>query len=294
MRVPAVLLQQKPDTARVVTEAVPHTAKEWLGVLPEVALDFVAAAVAWWAVSFLASRVEQLAARSAARHGGGQQGREQRARTVSHLLANAGHIVIVVVTVLALLGTLGLDITPFVASAGIVGLAISFGSQNLVKDYVTGFFLQIEHQFDVGDVIRVAGHEGVVEDVALRVIHLRDADGTLHIIPNGAISQLSNLSRSWARSSVDVEVKWDEVDRAVEALRQAADEMARDERWADAFQGPPQVVGIEKLAQGTVTMRVSARVDPRRRNDVERELRARVLRALAQMRAEQGAREQGT
>src|SRR5436189_62532 len=104
-----------------------------------------------------------------------------------------------------------------------VDVAVSFGSQSLVRDFVTGFFLQLEHQFALGDVIRIGGFEGTVENITLRLVYLRDATGALHIIPNGQITQVTNLTRAWGRVAVDVEVAWHDADRAEQAVMSAAE-----------------------------------------------------------------------
>ena len=123
-------------------------------------------------------------------------------------MRNLGRAILTIVGVLMVLNQLGFNISPLLASAGVVGLAISFGSQSLVRDFVTGFFLQLEHQFALGDVIRIGTTEGTVENITLRLVYLRDSNGALHIIPNGQIAQVTNLTRSWGRVAVDVEVAW--------------------------------------------------------------------------------------
>ena len=134
---------------------------------------------------------------------------------------------------LLVLGQLGFNIGPLLASAGVVGLAVSFGSQSLVRDFVTGFFLQLEHQFALGDVVRIGAFEGTVENITLRLVYLRDASGALHIIPNGQITQVTNLTRAWGRVAVDVEVAWRDADRAEQAVTQAA-----AWRWGRIRRGP--------------------------------------------------------
>jgi moderate conductance mechanosensitive channel len=161
-----------------------------------------------------------------------------------------------------------------------VGLAVSFGSQSLVRDFVTGFFLQLEHQFALGDVIRIGAFEGTVENITLRLVYLRDASGALHIIPNGQITQVTNMTRAWGRVAVDVEVAWRDADRAEQAVTQAASGLGTDPAWADALLDPPRVTGIEKIGGGAITLRTIARVDPYRRDDVARDLRLRIKRAL--------------
>jgi moderate conductance mechanosensitive channel len=265
----------------------PHSINEWrahgLDYLLDVGLDvagvLLGAVVAWLAVRVIAQRIEKL----------GDDGkpelhsaREQRARTAAKLFRSMARAILLVITALLVVGQLGFNISPLIASAGVLGLAISFGSQSLARDFVTGFFLQLEHQFALGDVIRIGAVEGTVENITLRLVYLRDATGALHIIPNGQIAQVTNLTRSWGRISVDVEVPWKDADRATTAVSRAAEELGRDLAWADALLDPPRVTGIEKLSGGAVTLRTIARVDPYRRDDVARDLRKRIKLALDQ------------
>jgi small conductance mechanosensitive channel len=195
---------------------------------------------------------------------------------------NLGRAVLTIVGVLMVLNQLDFNISPLLASAGVVGLAVSFGSQSLVRDYVTGFFLQLEHQFALGDVIRIGAVEGSVENITLRLVYLRDASGALHIIPNGQITQVTNLTQSWGRVAVDVEVPWRDGERALVSVRRAAEKLGADTAFADALLDPPSVTGIEKISGGAVTLRALARVDPYRRDDVARALRSRIKQELDQ------------
>ncbi len=115
---------------------------------------------------------------------------------------------------------------------------------------MTGFFLQLEHQFALGDVVRIGAFEGTVENVTLRLVYLRDASGALHIIPNSQITQVTNLTRAWGRVAIDVDVAWRDADRAERAVAQAAAALGEDPAWADALLDPPRVTGIEKIGGG--------------------------------------------
>jgi small conductance mechanosensitive channel len=263
----------------------PHSVREWklrgFDYLIDVGIDvagvLVGALVVWLIIRLVAARIAKW----------GDDGRpdlhtarEQRAKTAAKLFRSVSRAVLVVVTVLLVLGQFGFNIGPLLASAGVVGLAVSFGSQSLVRDFVTGFFLQLEHQFALGDVIRIGAFEGTVENITLRLVYLRDASGALHIIPNGSITQVTNLTRAWGRVAVDVEVAWRDADRAERAVTQAAAGLGDDPAWADALLDPPRVTGIEKIGGGAITLRTIARVDPYRRDDVARDLRLRIKRAL--------------
>jgi small conductance mechanosensitive channel len=244
----------------------------------DIAGVLVSVFAAWLLIRFVAKRLERWG--DDGREGGLRSAREQRARTAAKLVRNAGRALLTVVAVLMILNQLDFNISPLLASAGVVGLAVSFGSQSLVRDYVTGFFLQLEHQFGLGDVIRIGTVEGSVENITLRLVYLRDATGALHIIPNGQITQVTNLTRAWGRVAVDIDVAWNDSDRAAAAIRDAAESLGKDAAWADALLDPPRVMGIEKIGGGIVTLRTVARVDPYRRDDVARDLRRRVKEAL--------------
>jgi small-conductance mechanosensitive channel len=278
-------LFQKKKTAKQLEVTRPRSAAEWRENGVDYALDkgidvagvLLSVLAAWLIIRLVARRIESWG-------DGGVDGlrgaREQRARTAAKLVRSLGRAVLTVVGILMVLQQLDFNISPLLASAGVVGLAVSFGSQSLVRDYVTGFFLQLEHQFALGDVIRIGAVEGTVENITLRLVYLRDGTGALHIIPNGQIAQVTNLTRSWGRVAVDSEVAWRDSDRALGAVQQAAEALGADAAWADALLDPPRVTGLERLGQGTVTIRTVARVDPYRRDDVARDLRRRIKDAL--------------
>ncbi|MEO5817207.1 MAG: mechanosensitive ion channel family protein [Gemmatimonadaceae bacterium] len=263
----------------------PRTIAEWRSSGVDYAVNIgidvggvlIAVFLAWLFVRFISKRIE---------HWGddGQEhlhsAKEQRARTAAKLVRSLGRAILTIVAVLMILNQFGFNMGPLLASAGVVGLAISFGSQSLVRDFVTGFFLQLEHQFALGDVIRIGTTSGVVENITLRLVYLRDSSGALHIIPNGQITQVTNLTRSWGKVWVDVDVPWKDSDRAMESIERAAKALEDDPAFTDALLSPPQVAGIEKIAGGAVTLRTVARVDPYRRDDVARALRVRIKQSL--------------
>jgi small conductance mechanosensitive channel len=274
---PAVLLLQ--------SAARPHSLRDWrlhgLDYVFDAALDvagvLLGALVAWLVIRVVSNRIERLGDDGRAEL---RTAREQRARTSAKLFRHVARALLVVVTALLVLGKLGFNVSPLLASAGVVGLAVSFGSQSLVRDFVTGFFLQLEHQFALGDVIRIGTVEGTVENITLRLVYLRDGRGALHIIPNGQILQVTNLTRAWGSIVVDVDVPWAQADQAEEAVTRAATQFGEDPAWADALLASPRLSGIQSLGATTVTLRLVARVDPYRRDDVARELRRRVKAAL--------------
>ena len=204
---------------------------------------------------------------------------EQRAATLVGLARSVGLVFIVVVALFMVLQAVGVDIAPLLAGAGVVGLAISFGAQSLVKDVISGLFILFENQFGIGDVIRIGSASGAVERMTLRATFLRDLSGTMHVIPNGEIKQVSNLTRSWSRAVLDIGVAYHEdVDRAMEVMREVGREMWDDSAWRPLLVEEASVLGVEALADSAVTIRMVSKTLPLKQWEVARELRRRLKR----------------
>lgn len=203
--------------------------------------------------------------------------REQRARTVGTVLRSTANLVVTMVALFMILDKLGVNIAPLVASAGIVGVALGFGAQTLVKDFLSGIFLLMEDQYGVGDTVQIGDVTGTVESVALRVTRLRDVDGVLWIIRNGEILTVGNKTQGWARASVTVRVPYDaDLPALYAALDDAAAAVVADEVLADSIQGKPTISGIESMTSQSLTIRVAVRTDTDRVFDVATALRARI------------------
>lgn len=202
--------------------------------------------------------------------------REQRAKTLTQLLNNFGGVIITIGAVLTILNQF-IEIGPLLAGVGVAGLAISFGAQNLVKDLIGGFFILLENQFSVGDIIDVNGVGGVVERMTMRVVMLRDVEGVLHVVPNGSITVVSNRTRGWARAVLDVSVAYKEdVDRVIAVLQQIGRELWADATWKPRLVDEPAVWGVERLGENAVAIRLIANTQPGKQWDVSRELRRRI------------------
>ncbi|MGH2529634.1 MAG: mechanosensitive ion channel family protein [Actinomycetota bacterium] len=211
----------------------------------------------------------------------------QRAATITHALSTAVVVLIWTIAFLLLLGTLDVNLAPFLASAGVAGVALGFGAQSVVRDTLSGFFILLENQFGVGDVIDVqttaAPVGGKVESLTLRVTTLRAFDGTLHVVPNGNIQVVSNKSRGWARAIVDVRVAYGEDVDAVRAiLEELFEEIRQDPVLADWIMEGPSILGVESLADYALVVRLVADVRPSKRWDAERRLRERITRRLTE------------
>jgi small conductance mechanosensitive channel len=234
-----------------------------------------------WLLAWLTYRVVRLAARRielAVDDGDDSVTtlRERRGQTIAQLLRSMGRVVVLAIAILLTFNTF-IDIGPILAGAGILGLAVSFGAQSLVKDVISGFFILFENQFGIGDVIEVAGKTGLVEKMTLRVVQLRDAEGVMHVVPNGEIKVVSNKTRGWARAVVDVGVPYHEnVDRAIEVLRDEAAQFSTDKAWGAQLDGPVEVLGVESLSDSAVVLRTVIRTQPGSQWNVAREFRRRI------------------
>ena len=211
----------------------------------------------------------------------------QRAATLTRALSAAFVVTIWVVAVLMVLGQLNVDVAPLIASSAVVGVALGFGAQSIVRDTLSGFFILLENQFGVGDVVEVqttgGAVSGKVESLTLRVAVLRAFDGTIHTVPNGNIQLVSNKSRGWARAIVDVRVAYDEtVDRVREVLEELFAELRADQHLSDWIQDGPRILGVETLADYALVVRVVAETRPSKRWDAERALRERITRRLSE------------
>jgi moderate conductance mechanosensitive channel len=209
----------------------------------------------------------------------------QRITTLTGALATTGIVVIWVVAILLVLDALDVPLGPFFASAGIAGIALGFGAQSVVRDTLAGFYILLENQFGVGDVVTLQTTggtvDGKIEALSLRVTSLRAFDGTLHTVPNGNINVVSNKSRGWARAIVDVRVAYGEdVDKLRGLLEELFDELKAETDFADWVREGPSVLGIEKLSDYALVIRVIADTRPSKRPDVERALRERIQRLL--------------
>ncbi len=201
---------------------------------------------------------------------------EQRAKTMVHLMNSVGAAAIAIAAVLTILN-LFIPIGPLLAGVGVVGLAISFGAQALVKDFITGFFILLENQFAVGDVVEINGKSGVVERVSLRVVSLRDIEGALHTIPNGAIDMVSNKTRTWARAVLDIGVAYKErVDDVMRVISGLAAGIWADQNWRPKLVKEPTVMGVQDLEDSSVNIRLMAETRPGKQWEVRRELLRRI------------------
>ncbi len=215
---------------------------------------------------------------------------EMRARTLAGIIRGLLIAVIFVIVSLMVLHELGYDVGPLLAGAGIAGLAVGLGAQTLVKDMIGGFFILLEGQFNVGDVVEVGGVTGKVEAIKLRTTQVRDDEGVLHVVPNGEMRVVSNLTKDWSKVNLDFDVDIQEdVDKVIDIIKDASRRAAQDGSPVGVYilEGP-DVLGVESLKGKTVSIRVVARTEPFRDAAVAREIRRLVAKSLAENKVNAG------
>jgi small conductance mechanosensitive channel len=264
-----------------VSESIRQLTMEFLRLDGEEIVRKLAQVLGIWVLAYIAWRLVLLAARRIEGMVDDHDPsitslREKRGMTLARLLRNLGTTMVFTVAIVLTLN-LFINIGPLLAGAGIIGLAVSFGAQSLVKDVITGFFLLMENQFALGDVIEINGKSGVVEHLTLRVVVLRDLEGTRHIIPNGEIKMVSNKTAGWGRAVIDVGVGVaEDVDRVLAATKEETARLAEDDEWKPMLDGTPEVWGVESIGDNRIVVRVVARTQPGAQWGLSRELRRRL------------------
>jgi small conductance mechanosensitive channel len=240
---------------------------------PKIVVILVMAFVLQRTVAFFVNRMRRIADAYA-----GHNQRASQLRTMAAILRATCYGLIGFIALLQILPLFNIDLKPLLASAGVVGLGISFGAQSLFKDMLNGVFILLEDQFNVGDVVRLAGLTGTVEDLSLRATTLRDGDGTQHFIPNSQIATVSNLSREFSVASLPVSVDASaDPDRVMALLREIAAEVRRDPAFANIAIADPDILGVDKIIGREVLYPVNIRVRANQRDGILRALRRKVL-----------------
>jgi moderate conductance mechanosensitive channel len=208
-------------------------------------------------------------------------GRPRRVETVAALLRSIVSAAVWSIAVLMALSELGLNLGPLIAGAGIVGVAVGFGAQNLVRDFLSGIFMLLEDQYGVGDVIDAGPATGTVESIGLRSTRIRDVNGTVWHLPNGHIERVGNKSQLWSRALLDVDVSYQtDIAHATEVIKRTAQTMCDDPEYGEAILSEPEVWGVENLGLDSVTIRLVVKTAPNDQFKVTRELRARIKAAF--------------
>jgi len=208
---------------------------------------------------------------------------DKRTATISRVLKSSGVIVILGTSLLMILTELGIPVAPMLASVGVFSLAAGMGAKTLVQDMISGLFVLIENQYTIDDVVEIGGVRGVVEKMTLRVTVVRDVAGTVHIIPNGEIRQVSNMTPDWSRAIVDVGITYDDdVDKAIRVLQEIGARAAEDEAVKDKLLEPAVVTGVEGLDDWSIRLRLMVKTKPGEQWNVQRWLRRQIRLVFAE------------
>ena len=227
------------------------------------------------------NRLETLLIRAAAAAEVTPGAATKRVRTLMSVLWTIVVGLVWFVVVLMTLGQIGVNVTPVLAGAGIVGLAIGFGAQNLVKDLVSGFFLILENQVRVGDVAIINGTGGLVEAISFRTIVLRDEAAVVHVFPNGSINTLSNMTKDWSAYVISVNVAYKEdPDRVADVMRRVAEEMYAEPKYRSAMLEPIEIFGVDGFTESAVTIKARLKTQPLQQFAIGREYRRRLKKAF--------------
>ncbi|HOV15596.1 MAG TPA: mechanosensitive ion channel family protein, partial [Spirochaetota bacterium] len=202
---------------------------------------------------------------------------EARAKTLINVTRNIVKVVVFVFILFSFLQEIGINIATLLAGAGIVGIAIGFGSQSLIKDFFSGFFILVENQYAVGDIIKIGEVSGLVEKITLRITVLRNLEGVVHIIPNGQITTVSNMTHEWSRSVIDINVSYNEnIQKVFDVLNKLSEEFYKDIKWQPLMVSQPEILGIDRLGEYNIVVRLITTTKPMKRWDITRELNKRI------------------
>jgi len=203
--------------------------------------------------------------------------RSKRTETLAGLIEKTMRAIIILAAALMALEALGLDITPLLAGAGVVGLAVGFGAQSLVKDVISGFFILLDNQMNIGDVVDIAGKAGLVEAINLRVTTLRDLSGNVHIIPNGHIATVTNMTKEYSRFVLDIGVAYKEnVDDVMRVMKEVGEELSKDDGFASQILEPLEMLGVDSFGDSSVNIKARITTKPLQQWMVAREYRRRL------------------
>lgn len=262
-------------------EAYDKTITWLINTVPAILFTLILLFICLWIYRKAVGRFKMFILNRTKRHKESVEEKEKRVNTLINILKQAGGIVIWIIFILIILREINLDIGPILASAGIVGLAVGFGAQELVRDFISGFFILLENQVREGDVAIINGTGGLVEEIALRTITLRDFAGTVHIFQNGKINTLSNMTKEWSAMVFDIGVAYKEnIDKVKEVIKRVGDELQADPEFNDRILEPIEIFGVDKFMDSAVTIRARIKTKPSQQWSTGREFNGRLKKAF--------------
>jgi len=284
--IPAPVESVTPVAREPLRVPTPGDLREWLAEHGLTVLVIVLVVVAiLWLASLLQGHIVRLLARGADR--GSSEERENRARTLVGVLNNALRTAALAIGAIMVLKEFAIPIEPLLGGVAVIGLAVAFGAQSLIKDYFTGFMVLLEQQYMLGDVIRIGDITGQVENVTLRLTVLRDFEGRVHFVPHGQITTVTNLTHGWSRAVIDIGVAYDEdADRVVQVLTDLTRELRADPTFGPMILEDVSMLGVDALGDSSVMIKFGIKTRPMKQWDVKREMLRRIKRRFDELKIE--------
>ncbi len=254
--------------------------EEWfIEVLPRFALTLVLFYVSSWSVRLMLTRFQKRLYKRYSKTG--DKEKKKRIVTITELLKSTLQIVLYTIFILVLLGQLGLNLAPILAGAGILGIAVGFGSQELIRDVIAGFFMILENQIRVGDIVKVNGIAGEVEAIEVRTIKLRDFSQNIHIIQNGKVNELSNMTMGWSAMVFDIGVAYKEdPDQVIEVINEVGTSLQMDTLFSEKIKEPIEIFGLDHFGESEIVIKARIMTDPGEQWEIGREFRKRLKKAF--------------
>ena len=242
-------------------------------------IKIVVIAVVAWITYIILSRIVRRAVKISVVRDQGmtEEAETKRENTLIRIFNGAIRIIMILIALLMILQEVGIEIGPILAGAGVVGLAVGFGAQYLIRDIITGLFIILENQYRIGDVINIGSEGGVVEDISLRMTTLRDLNGTVHHIPHGEVTRVSNLTKSWSRVNINIGVSYNaNIEKVIDVINRTGEKLAEDPQFKDSIISPPKFLRVDEFADSSVVVKILGETKPSKQWEVAGEFRKRI------------------
>jgi len=242
-------------------------------------IKIVVIAVVAWITYIVLSRIVRRAVKISVVRDQGmtEEAETKRENTLIRIFNGAIRIILILIALLMILQEVGIEIGPILAGAGVVGLAVGFGAQYLIRDIITGLFIILENQYRIGDVINIGSEGGVVEDISLRMTTLRDLNGTVHHIPHGEVTRVSNLTKSWSRVNINIGVSYNaNIEKVIDVINRTGEKLAEDPQFKDSIISPPKFLRVDEFADSSVVVKILGETKPSKQWEVAGEFRKRI------------------
>ena len=242
-------------------------------------IKIVVIAVVAWITYIVLSRIVRRAVKISVVRDQGmtEEAETKRENTLIRIFNGAIRIIMILIALLMILQEVGIEIGPILAGAGVVGLAVGFGAQYLIRDIITGLFIILENQYRIGDVINIGSEGGVVEDISLRMTTLRDLNGTVHHIPHGEVTRVSNLTKSWSRVNINIGVSYNaNIEKVIDVINRTGEKLAEDPQFKDSIISPPKFLRVDEFADSSVVVKILGETKPSKQWEVAGEFRKRI------------------